>query len=206
MHQNDARPWNAERSTKQKLKSKYERISGFESTIHFTTHGFNVRNNEIGALIGLSQLKRLDEMIEKRNRNFSYFVERLPNWAYKDFDLKGQSNYAFNIILKDADDELMERLENTLRANEIEYRRGSAGGGNQLRQPYVRSIDKFKKIDSKEAAPVTDHIHFYGLYLGNYPNLEKEEIDEILGGESINGDEIKYYYTSRRKRFRIKRY
>ena len=164
-----------------KLKSKYEsEYPDLNPQFIFTTHGFNVRNNEIGALIGLSQLKRLDEMIEKRNRNFSYFVERLPNWAYKDFDLKGQSNYAFNIILKDADDELMERLENTLRANEIEYRRGSAGGGNQLRQPYVRSIDKFKKIDSKEAAPVTDHIHFYGLYLGNYPNLEKEEIDEIL--------------------------
>ena len=165
-------------------KSNEEKYPDLNPQFIFTTFGFNVRNNEIGAIIGLSQLKRLDEMINKRNDNFRYFIERLPEWAYKDFELKGQSNYAFNIILREADDSLMARLERVLNTNGVEYRRGSAGGGNQLRQPYVRSIKKFKDVDATKAAPVTDHVHFYGLYLGNYPELKKSEIDEII--EIIN--------------------
>ena len=27
--------------------------------------------------------------------------------------------------------------------------------------------------------PITDHVHFYGFYLGNYPDLKKNEIDFI---------------------------
>ena len=55
----------------------------------------------------------------------------------------------------------------------IEYRRGSAGGGNQLRQPYL--LDLFPKNYFKKF-PVSEHIHFYGFYLGNYPTLKKEKI------------------------------
>ena len=165
----------------EKLKRSYgSKYPDLNPQFIFTTHGFNVRNNEIGALIGLAQLKRLDEMIDKRNNNFEYFLEKLPAWAYKEFELKGQSNYAFNVVLKEADDKLMAKLQNALHTNGVEYRRGSAGGGNQLRQPYVRNIRKFKDIDAKKAAPVTDHVHFYGLYLGNYPELRKSEIDEII--------------------------
>lgn len=146
----------------------------------FTSPGFNVRNNEIGAIIGLSQLKRLDFMIEKRIANFEYFLKNLPGWAFVDFNLEGQSNYAFNLILNEPDQSLMHKVEQTLTLNGVEYRRGSAGGGNQLRQPYVRSIPKFKLIDPSEAAPVADHIHFYGMYLGNYPDMARSQIDSLL--------------------------
>ena len=43
----------------------------------FTIPGFNFRNNEIGALIGINQLKRLDLMIEKELRIFEYFISKL---------------------------------------------------------------------------------------------------------------------------------
>ncbi len=145
----------------------------------FTRPAFNFRNNEIGALIGIEQLKRLDNMVNKRAENFEYFINLLPEWCFKEFNLDGQSNYAFNIILRDTDDELMKKLQITLERNQIEYRRGSAGGGNQMRQPYVRSIFKFTEQDFAKIAPVTDHIHFYGMYLGNYPELSFESIDEI---------------------------
>jgi CDP-6-deoxy-D-xylo-4-hexulose-3-dehydrase len=61
----------------------------------------------------------------------------------------------------------------TLREHGVEFRRGTSGGGNQLRQPYLRKIvgnEEFKKY------PQVDHIHFYGFYIGNYPELEKEKI------------------------------
>tara|TARA_Y100001968_G_C19445596_1_gene765217 strand:- start:2013 stop:3197 length:1185 start_codon:yes stop_codon:yes gene_type:complete len=163
-------------STRQNWINKYPDLN--EKFI-FTRPAFNFRNNEIGAIIGIEQLKRLDEMIKKRAKNFEIFLEILPDWCFKDFNLKGQSNYAFNVILNEPDDQLMHKLQNNLEINQIEYRRGSAGGGNQMRQPYLRDIYMFTDEQIKTIAPITDHIHFYGMYLGNYPELKYESIKEI---------------------------
>jgi len=57
--------------------------------------------------------------------------------------------------------------------NKIEFRRGNAGGGNQLRQPYLKNFAA--KIDLKNFSEV-DHIHFFGYYIGNYPSLDKNKI------------------------------
>ncbi len=163
----------------ERKKKWVEKYKDLNEKFIFTRPAFNFRNNEIGALIGLEQIKRLDKMIEKRCENFQLFLELLPSWCFKDFNLKGQSNYAFNVILKDPDQKLMLRLQKVLEENEVEYRRGSAGGGNQMRQPYVRSIFNFSEEEIKKIAPVTDHIHFFGMYLGNYPELEISSIKEI---------------------------
>ena len=55
----------------------------------------------------------------------------------------------------------------------MEFRRGTAGGGNMIRQPFVR--ERYPSLDPKDF-PNAEHIHFYGLYTGNYPGLEKEKI------------------------------
>jgi CDP-6-deoxy-D-xylo-4-hexulose-3-dehydrase len=60
--------------------------------------------------------------------------------------------------------------------NGIEFRRGNAGGGNQLRQPYLKNI--VKKVNFKKFKEV-DHIHFFGYYIGNYPTLSKKKIIKI---------------------------
>ena len=43
----------------------------------FSTLGFNLRNTEISAVIGIEQLKRLDQSIKIRNRNFKVFIKNL---------------------------------------------------------------------------------------------------------------------------------
>ena len=58
----------------------------------------------------------------------------------------------------------------------IEYRRGNAGGGNQLRQPYLQ---KFIKNTNLNNFKEVDHIHFFGYYIGNYPSLTKNKIKKI---------------------------
>ena len=55
-------------------------------------------------------------------------------------------------------------------------RRGAHCGGNQLRQPYLKGIVP----DGHHAQfPHTEHIHFYGFYIGNFPDLKDTEVDEI---------------------------
>ena len=67
----------------------------------FCYPGFNFRNNEIGAIIGLNQLKRLDVNNIKRSKNLKQFLSLLDDKKfYKDFSLEGNSNYAFPLVLK----------------------------------------------------------------------------------------------------------
>jgi CDP-6-deoxy-D-xylo-4-hexulose-3-dehydrase len=63
-----------------------------------------------------------------------------------------------------------------MRQHRIEFRRGSAGGGNQIRQPYLRGI---VPTDHHLAFPEAEHIHFFGFYIGNFPSLAIEEVDEL---------------------------
>ena len=143
----------------------------------FLYPGFNMRNNEISAVIGLNQLRRLNKNNIKRSKNLSFFLKNLNSDVYfTDFDLKGNSNYAFPLILKKKSFILRNRLEYLMKAKKIEFRRGNAGGGNQLRQPYIKNY--LNKINLKKFRNV-EHVHHFGYYIGNYPNLSKDKIIKI---------------------------
>src|SRR5439155_787410 len=116
---------------------------GPETRAIFLTHvlGYNARSTEINAVIGRSQLKRLDENILRRTENLQLFLKHLDSSLYQtDFATEGSSNYAFTLILKDPDPILCRRVMTCLKAHGVEFRRGTAGGGNQLRQPYLRRL------------------------------------------------------------------
>jgi CDP-4-dehydro-6-deoxyglucose reductase, E1 len=140
----------------------------------FAHAGYNVRSTEINAVIGRSQLRRLDDGNRRRTENLRLFLDNLNSRAYRtDFATEGSSNYALTLILREPDAELCERVMAALRGNGIEFRRGTSGGGNQVRQPYLRRLfgeNEWQKY------PHADHVHFYGFYIGNYPSLERERI------------------------------
>ena len=143
----------------------------------FLYPGFNMRNNEISAVIGLNQLKRLDKNNNLRSKNLKIFLDELDkNFFYKNFDLKGNSNYAFPVILKEPNFKLRNKLEKIMKKNNIEFRRGNAGGGNQLRQPYLKKyVTNLKLANFKNV----EHVHHYGYYIGNFPSLKKDKILKI---------------------------
>ncbi len=143
----------------------------------FAFAAYNMRNTEIGGIMGRSQLKRLDLNVQRRTENLLRFLKQIdPNKYRTDFKLEGSSNYAFNLILKHPDDDLVQRLMQTMRDSGVEFRRGSAGGGNQIRQPYLKGIVP----DGHHLKfPETEHVHFYGFYIGNFPDLRDEEVDAL---------------------------
>jgi CDP-6-deoxy-D-xylo-4-hexulose-3-dehydrase len=143
----------------------------------FAFPAYNVRNTELGGILGRSQLKRLDQNVIKRNENLVRFLNSIdPNIYRTDFKIEGCSNYAFNLVLRKPDNSYVERLMQKMRNAGIEFRRGSAGGGNQIRQPYLTGI-----VPSNHYLdfPEVEHIHFYGFYIGNFPDLSFNEIDSI---------------------------
>ncbi len=143
----------------------------------FAFPAYNTRNTEIGGILGRSQLKRLDKMVEIRNQNLIKFLSLInPNKYKTDFKLEGCSNYAFNLILKDKDNDFVNVLMAKMKENGVEFRRGSAGGGNQLRQPYLKNIVPENHYLN---FPNVEHVHFYGFYIGNFPDLKQNEVEDI---------------------------
>ena len=143
----------------------------------FAFPAYNVRNTEIAAIIGRSQLKRLDYIVRRRTENQDHFLKKINPIKFRtNFKLEGSSNYAFNLVLREPNIKLAEKLMFQMRSSGIEFRRGSAGGGNQIRQPYLK---KFIPENYYKNFPEVEHIHFYGFYIGNFPDLQFEEINEL---------------------------
>ena len=158
-------------------KKMIKKYSDLSPKFIFMYPGFNMRNNEISAIIGINQLKRLDYNNRLRSKNFAFFLKNLdPNIYKTDFNLEGNSNYAFPLILRKASFQMRDKLEKLMIKNGIEFRRGNAGGGNQLRQPYLKKY--LKGINFKRFKNV-EHVHFFGYYIGNYPSLETKKINKI---------------------------
>ena len=162
------------KSEENKIIKKHPKLS---PKFIFLYPGYNFRNTEIGAVIGLSQLKHLNKNNIKRKKNLILFLKNLDGKIYKtNFDLIGSCNYAFPLILNKASFPMRNKLEKLLKRNNIEFRRGNAGGGNQLRQPYLKKY--IKKINFSKFKNV-EHIHNFGYYIGNYPSLGSAKIKKI---------------------------
>jgi len=171
-------------ATSSEVKARYRKQHpDLNPEFIFAFPAYNVRSTELNAVLGRTQLKRLDENNERRTANLRLFLDGLDPKKYRtDFAVQGSCNYAFTLVLNKPDDKLMAAVEKTLHDAKVEFRRGTSGGGNQLRQPYLRKIvgkDAWKKF------PKVDHVHFYGMYIGNYPDLEHDRIRELC--KLLNG-------------------
>ena len=163
-------------STDESMKEDfYRRYPELNKDFIFLAAAHNYRSTEINAVLGLSQLSRLDSNNNKRKDNFAYFMSSLdPDKYHTDINMEGQCNYAFIVIMKEPTFSRRDDIEKALTDNGIEFRRGLSGGGNQVKQPYL--IGDFRHVE----LPVMDYIHHFSWYIGNYPDLEREKIDTLL--------------------------
>ena len=163
-------------STDESMKEDfYRRYPELNKDFIFLAAAHNYRSTEINAVLGLSQLSRLDSNNNKRKDNFAYFMSSLdPDKYHTDINMEGQCNYAFIVIMKEPTFSRRDDIEKALTDNGIEFRRGLSGGGNQVKQPYL--IGDFRHVE----LPVMDYVHHFSWYIGNYPDLEREKIDTLL--------------------------
>lgn len=169
--------------TRDKYSSEYPDLNK-DFIFAFASH--NMRSTELNAVLGISQLTRLDSYVEQRRRNFQLFLENIDSKIFQtEFVSSGNSNYAFILILREKSLELQTKVEKVLNAKKIEFRRGLAGGGNQLRQPYLKSI--LSQLDLKNF-PIVEHIHFFSWYIGNNPTITSNQIIDLC--HSLSSEEL----------------
>ncbi len=167
-------------STSADLKqSYYDKFPDLNPDFIFAYPAYNMRSTELNAVIGRSQLKRLDENNRLRTRNLKLFLDNLDSSRYQtDFAFEGSCNYAFTLALKEPNPVLCQNVMTALKSHGVEFRRGMSGGGNQVRQPYLRKV---VGENAWQQFPKVDHVHFFGFYIGNYPGLEQEKIVQLCG-------------------------
>ena len=141
----------------------------------FLTDGYNFRNTELNAVLGIEQLKRLDENIEKRRENFEYFMKHLdPEKFYIPRHDPGNSSFAFPFICKKREDML--KLKTIFNELGVEYR--PIVSGNLLLHPF---LEKWKdSVDVPNANLINDN----GVYIGNNHFVTTEMLFKVF--EAIN--------------------
>jgi dTDP-4-amino-4,6-dideoxygalactose transaminase len=123
----------------------------------FAFPAYNVRSTEINAIIGRSQLKRLDDGNRRRTENLSLFLQHLDPDLYRtDFATEGSSNYAFTLVLKEPDPGLCDRVMRSLAGQRrgVPARHGRRRG-NQLRQPYLYASGSSDPMPGKRSLTPT---------------------------------------------------
>jgi len=144
--------------------NKYPEI---EKSFLFITDGYNFRNHEVCAVLGSSQLKRLDRNIQIRKNNYKNFYEIINNYSdqfYIPENQVGNSSFCFPLIAKEKS--TYNKLTDALSQNNIEFR--PVVGGNLLRHPFLKKYS----VALKNADILNDN----GLYLGNSHFVGKREI------------------------------
>lgn len=140
----------------------------------FMTAGYNFRNTELGAVLGLSQLKKLDGFIEKRRENFHRYMEIMSEYKHMfhvPFNDEGNSSFCFPLIA--VDKTTKDFLLRCLKTNSIEYR--PVVGGNLLRQPYMHGYN----IMCKDGPYNVDIVHENGIYIGNNQFIDDKELNTL---------------------------
>jgi CDP-6-deoxy-D-xylo-4-hexulose-3-dehydrase len=142
----------------------------------FITDGYNLRNHELPAVLGMSQLKRLDRMIEIRKENYKKFIEIVSRHSDQFFIpeyTELNSSFCFPLICKEKT--TIALLKKAFEDNGIEHR--PVVSGNLLKHPFL------KKYKISTADKNISLIHENGIYIGNNHFVTDENmslLDKIL--------------------------
>lgn len=140
----------------------------------FITDGYNFRNHEICAVLGIEQLKRLDKMIEQRRKNYSAYcdiVSSSPSVLYSHQYDEMNSSFCFPFVCKSVP--LLNSLKNEFINNGIEYR--PIVSGNLLKHPFLK---KYQLLTSKTNTNL-DIIQTKGIYIGNNHFVNETDMKKL---------------------------
>lgn len=163
--------------TKQnELRNTHKINLTFYSRYAFYDLGYNLRPVEINGFIGNIQIKYLDQIIEKRRKNFMTMAHKIYErkdiyYPIKFSHIDLLSNFAVPLICRSQKirDTLVKKCD-----GKIEIR--PVAGGNIIEQPFYKK--NVKKLF--HSLPNAEIIHNQGLYFGNNPELTIREINQIV--------------------------
>lgn len=160
----------------QKARRLKDQAYSPEKRFLHTDLGFNYRMTNIQAAIGLAQLEKMDELVERRRKNARLYGEllrevegiRLPpqkEWAKNVY-------WMYSILIEDGFRISRDELQVKLRENGVDTRPFFIP---MHQQPAFRNLGLFEG----ESYPVSEEISRTGMYLPSGSGLKEEEIEQV---------------------------
>jgi CDP-6-deoxy-D-xylo-4-hexulose-3-dehydrase len=149
---------------------------GYDHKYTYSHLGYNLKVSDMQAAVGVAQLEKLEGFIEARKRNFAYLNDRLhpassvfllpqathnsePSWFGYPIAVKPESGLSR--------DEVIRFLDSRKIGTRLLF------GGNLLRQPAYRDIERRVIGDLPKSDFVTANVFWIGVYPGlTNPMLE----------------------------------
>ena len=154
-----------------KEEQKKRKSDKVDPLFTFLRDGFNVRNTDLHAKLGLMQLPCLDESIIHRNKNFDVFMDNIDSDLYRtDYNREGCSNFAFPIFTKRDN---LQKIKDRLNEIGVEYRPCIAG--NLYEHPFMNSVNQFR-FDKN-----ANLIHQNCIYVGNHKDVTENMVLKLCG-------------------------
>ncbi|HIP13130.1 MAG TPA: lipopolysaccharide biosynthesis protein RfbH [Arcobacter sp.] len=155
---------------------------GYDHKYVYGHFGFNLKVSDMQAAIGVAQLEKFPDFVEKRKENFNKLyngLKDLENLILVEAQpLSDPSWFGFMITLKDGvaftRNEVSEFLEN----NRIQTRNLFAG--NIIRHPLFESMVKNEDYKVIGDLPNTDKIMNDSFWIGLYPGMGDDAIDYMI--------------------------
>lgn len=151
--------------------------NSFHDSFRFVLPGYNLRNNDVFAAIGLEQLKKLPTIIENRIANWNYLCWALDDSANGYLTLQNSNDhlvtsswFGFGFIVEEGRDELIAKLiEKGIECRPIV-------AGNFCKNPVIKYMD-YRIVGD---LPVANKIDTNGFFIGNNGESFSKEIDYFI--------------------------
>jgi CDP-6-deoxy-D-xylo-4-hexulose-3-dehydrase len=151
---------------------------GYDHKYTYSHIGYNLKLTDMQAAVGLAQLKRLPDFIDRRKENFARLNERLH--GYEKFYMLPEATpksdpswFGFPIAVRPESGLSRNAVTHFLDQRKIGTR--LLFGGNLVRQPAYKDAE-FRVLGSLEN---TDFVMNNVFWVGTYPGLTQDMIDYI---------------------------
>jgi len=152
---------------------------GYDHKYTYSHIGYNMKVTDMQAALGVSQLKKIPDFIQRRKDNYWYLYEGLSSLdrffqIIKPAKFSDPSWFGFPILVRDSAPFARESLIRNLDSHKIGTR--LLFGGNLLRQPAFKN-QRFRKIGE---LPNSDVVMNHLFWIGIYPGLTEDMLNYVL--------------------------
>ena len=154
-------------SSFKKIKEKYSHL---DERFLFPTVGYNLRNVEINAVVGMEQLKHLNHWIKLRKKNLKYFNQILSQYGNEFYKVGEEGNSSFALAFVCKDREKKRKLEEHLSNHGVETRPFLVG--NITRQPFIN-------YPQPEYFKNAEFVHNNAFYIGNNQFITETKLEQL---------------------------
>lgn len=156
---------------------RYKGKEDFDPRFYHDMIGFNLKVMEFQAALGLTQIKKADEIFKKRSYNVRYLNDGLSDLAdilQLPYYSKDISYLAYPLVIKD--NKIITRLKVRRQLEEEGVETRPLFGCIPLQQPAYAFLKR--KYEGK--LPNAEYIGANGFYIGCHQYLEKDDLDFII--------------------------